>query len=86
MQMNYGLHIIETPSGRFTFVGSVPYQLGFTGKDGQTVSDAYISNQLLLPSAYRSIKTRSFESREAAESFLTNYRNGPKPDGINPKV
>lgn len=75
----YGLHIVGTPTGKFYFVGNVPMALGFVGKDGDAVSDEYIRDQLMLPSAYRSIKTRvwdTFEAaREAAEAIGIRVSN-----------
>jgi hypothetical protein len=67
--MNYGLHIIETPTGRFIFVGNVPLQLGYVGYPNMT--NEYIQDQLRLPAAYRAIRTRSFATRaEAQEAAL----------------
>jgi hypothetical protein len=69
--MNYGLHIIETPTGRFVFVGNVPLQLGFVGPIGMT--EAYIQDQLRLPASYRAIRQRSFPSREAAQEAALGF-------------
>lgn len=64
---NYGLHIVGTPTGKFYFVGNVPCALGFVSKDGEPVSDQFVQDQLLLPSAARSIKTRVFDSFQEAQ-------------------
>lgn len=61
-----GLHLIENPSGSYSFVGSVPCQLGFVTKAGNMVTDAEVESQLRLPSSYRTIKTRSFSSKDEA--------------------
>jgi ABC-type lipoprotein export system ATPase subunit len=66
--MTYGLHIVATPTGKFYFVGNVPTALGFVSKDGNAVTDQYIQDQLMLPSAYRSIKTRVFDTHDAAQA------------------
>jgi hypothetical protein len=65
--MNYGLHIVGTPTGKFYFVGNVPNALGFVGKDGEPVSDEFVRDQLMLPSAYRSIKSRVWDTYEEAK-------------------
>jgi hypothetical protein len=64
--MNYGLHIVGTPTGKFYFVGNVPYALGFVAKDGSPITDEYVRDQLMLPSAYRSITSRVWDTFEAA--------------------
>jgi hypothetical protein len=69
--MNYGLHIIETPTGKFIFVGNVPLQLGYVGPLGMT--EAYIKDQLMLPAAYRAIQTRTFATREAAQEAALGF-------------
>lgn len=57
-----GLHVIQNPSGTYSFVGDVPVQLGFVTKAGNMVTAAEVESQLRLPSAYRTIKSRSFVS------------------------
>lgn len=64
--MSYGLHIIQYPSGMFGFVGSVPYDLAYTAKDGQPVDAKTIEGQMRLPSNYRTIVGRSWPTFEAA--------------------
>ena len=64
--MNLGLHVIENPSGTFSFVGTVPVQLGYTTKAGNTVTPEEVESQHRLPSNYRTIKTRSFASKDEA--------------------
>jgi hypothetical protein len=60
--MKLGLHLIENPSGTYSFVGSVPCVLGFVTKAGNTVTPEEVESQLRLPSNYRTIKSRSFVS------------------------
>lgn len=86
---NLGLHLIKTPSGKFSFVGSVPFYLGFCRKDGTLFKDSetdreFVKGQLLLPSNYRTIKDRVFESAVAAVMIakecgftVSNWEVGP---------
>lgn len=66
MSLNYGLHIIENPSGTFSFVGSVPAELAYTDKQGHYVSPETIRSELRLPASYRNIRGRSFATRAQA--------------------
>lgn len=71
---NLGLHVIEYPSGRFGFVGSVPSKLAYVTKAGNFVTDAEVEANMRLPASARMIKTRSFES--ADEAWLEAARLG----------
>lgn len=62
----FGLHVIENPSGTYSFVGSVPATLGFVTKAGNSVTAEEVESQLMLPAKYRIIKSRSFASRDEA--------------------
>jgi hypothetical protein len=67
--MNLGLHVIKNPNNTYSFVGRVPYELGFTHKDGRilTKNDSeFVADQLRLPFNVRAIKTRVFQSNVAA--------------------
>lgn len=64
--MTLGLHLIETPSGAYQFVGSVPYQLGFVTKAGNIATPEEVEAQHMLPASYRTIKTRTFSSPDEA--------------------
>lgn len=64
--MNYQLSVIEYPSGSFGFVGSVPVQLAYVTKAGNTVTAEEVESQMRLPSNYRTIKTRTFASPDDA--------------------
>ena len=66
MNNRFGLHVIQYPSGTYGFVGSVPAQLAFVTKAGNAVTDAEVGSQLQLPASYRTIKSRSFVSADAA--------------------
>jgi hypothetical protein len=63
---NYGLHLIQNPSGTYSFVGSVPAKLAYVTKAGNMVTDCEVESQLLLPSNYRTIKCRSFQTETEA--------------------
>ena len=63
---NMGLHLIQNPTGTFSFVGSVPVQLGFVTKAGNMVSPEEVESQLRLPASYRTIKSRSFTNEDEA--------------------
>jgi len=64
--MSYGLHIIKNPNNTYSFVGSVPVELGYVTKAGNTVTIKEVASQLLLPASYRTIKNRVFTSIDAA--------------------
>lgn len=64
--MKLGLHVIENPSGTYSFVGSVPYNLGYVTKAGNMVTRDEVESQMMLPSSYRTIKSRSFISEDEA--------------------
>lgn len=72
---NLGLHLIKNPNETYSFVGSVPAQLGYVTKAGNMVTSEEVSSQLMLPSKYRSIKSRVFSCIEDAvkEAFRLNY-------------
>lgn len=76
----FGLHIIETPNKRYVFVGSVPVELGYTDLQGQAVDADTVQRQLMLPSKYRAIRTRTYETRQRAEAHarLLGYVVSPK--------
>lgn len=62
----FGLHVIKNPNETYSFVGSVPCQLGFTTKAGNTVTNKEVQDQLMLPGNYRTIKCRVFNSEAEA--------------------
>jgi hypothetical protein len=64
--VKYNLSLIQNPSGTYSFVGSVPCQLGFVTKAGNMVTNEEVESQLRLPSSCRTIKTRSFVSETEA--------------------
>lgn len=78
--MNYGLHLIQNPSGSYSFKGSVPAELAYVTKDGNSVTAAEVESQLRLPSSYRTIKTRSFSCIE--DAFKETQRLGCKIDNL----
>ena len=64
--MKLGLHLIENPNGTFSFVGNVPGKLAYVTKAGNFATDEEIESQLRLPSGYRTIKNRVFQSQDEA--------------------
>lgn len=60
--MRLGLHLIKNPNETFSFVGSVPYNLAYVTKAGNSVTHEEVESQLRLPASYRSIKSRVFTS------------------------
>lgn len=60
--MNLGLHLLENPNGTYSFVGSVPCELAYTTKAGNIVSAEEVTKQMMLPSNYRTIKSRVFQT------------------------
>lgn len=63
---NLGLHLLENPNGTYSFVGSVPAKLAYVTKAGNFVTEQEVENQLMLPASYRTIKTRTFQSKDDA--------------------
>lgn len=68
---NLGLHVDHWPSGKFGFVGSIPIELAYEYADGSfPISDKDAKDiqsfgpGLVMKS--RGIRTRSWQSREAA--------------------
>lgn len=72
--MSLGLHLIQNPSGSFSFVGSVPAKLAYVTRAGNYVSDDEVEKNLRLPSNLRMIKNRVFQSE--TEAWLEASRLG----------
>ena len=70
----FGLHVIENPSGTFSFVGSVPVSLRWVAKDGSPADPAEIDKAASFGPRFADVKTRTFATREdalaAAEGVL----------------
>lgn len=62
----FGLHLIKNPAGTFSFVGSVPLRLAYLSKAGDFVTGEEVERQMRLPASHRTIKSRTFLSRESA--------------------
>ena len=72
--MKYQLSIIQFPSGRFGFVGSVPKDLAIRHRDNRTLSDAEFKeySQSSNPAMQKRIKNYVepvFNSRDEAHEF-----------------
>ncbi len=63
------MHIIDTPSGRFMFVGrGIPGSLLYVAKDGSPATDEALSNAARFGPAPAGVKSCSFATREEAEA------------------
>lgn len=60
--INFGLHLIKNGNETYSFVGSVPCQLGYVTKAGNMVTNEEVESQHRLPASSRTIKTRVFQS------------------------
>lgn len=59
--------IIQNPAGTYSFVGSIPYELGYIDTNGIPCNSKLGESQLRLPSKYRSIKCRIFKTIDEAK-------------------
>lgn len=71
------IHILHCPSGKFAFVGNVPFELAFDAK-GIDASEARacMSQTIAAKLAARRggyLKTRVFDTREAAAEFAAAH-------------
>ena len=62
----FGLHVLENPNGTFSFVGTVPVELGYVTKAGNRVTPEEVESQHRLPASYRTIKCRVFSTADEA--------------------
>ena len=60
------LNLIETPNGRFHFVGNVPASLALMRKDGQPLTDEDIENGRHVGVEIARLKTRSWPDKYSA--------------------
>lgn len=66
--MNYRLSLIQNPNQTWSFVGSVPIELGYVTTDANVLLTPELVRRMhMLPSGYRTeIRTRVFATRDAA--------------------
>lgn len=64
--MKLGLFLIKNSNETYSFVGSVPVQLSYVTKSGNTTTDEEVISQLRLPSNLSTIKQRTFSCIEDA--------------------
>lgn len=64
------IHLIDTPTGKYTFVGLVPHDLGYVMPDNTAPTAEYATNQMMLPANYRTIEERSFYTAAQALNTL----------------
>jgi len=70
----YELSILEYKTGKFGFVGSVPMILAFEIDDSMSLAEfeKYADNQMRLPSKFRTIKNRRFDTKKDALNAARN--------------
>ncbi|MGL4335363.1 MAG: hypothetical protein ACRCST_00610 [Turicibacter sp.] len=75
--MKFELTLLKNPSGTYSFVGSVPLDLAYCDKNGNKVISELVDKQLMLPSAFRIIRTRSWANASNAldEAKALGYIN-----------
>jgi hypothetical protein len=68
-----GLHLIENPANRFSFVGTVPFVLAFEQVDGSDITEQQATDiRQCGPGLFRnSIRSRAWTSREEAVAFAS---------------
>ena len=73
--MKFGLHILETPTGRFCFRGSVPVHLAYRAKNGDPLTADQVEMLAECSNPGMIAKTRTFESRADAQhaAMLEGY-------------
>jgi len=64
----YKLAILEYKTGKFGFVGNVPMILAFEIDDSMSLVEyeKYVGNQMRLPSKFRTLKYRRFDTKQDA--------------------
>ena len=63
------MNIIDTPSGRFVFVGrGIPGHLAYVANDGSAATDEQLAKARQFGPRLAGVKTRSFDTREEAEA------------------
>lgn len=62
----FGLHLLKNQNETYSFVGTVPIELGYVTKAGNTPTAAEVESQHRLPASYRTIKCRVFSCVEDA--------------------
>jgi N12 class adenine-specific DNA methylase/broad specificity phosphatase PhoE len=75
---NLGLHVIQFPSGKWGFVGSVPNDLGYEQKDGSPATPEQVSNIKQFGAGFVSgVRKRGWDTKEQA--IAEAARLGHKP-------
>jgi len=75
-----GLHIIGNPAGTYSFVGNVPGDLAYVGKDGKPLSPEQKKRLKGASNPSMIAKSRSFKSKEEAQAAAKSL--GFKVDSI----
>jgi hypothetical protein len=69
----FKLSVIKVPSGAFSLVGSGPASAFYVGSCGEELPIEQIERQLMLPTKYRTIKSRTFTTETDAVNYLERY-------------
>lgn len=68
------LSIIETPTGRFVFVGSVPGSLGYVdAATGEDATEEQLQRARSFGPRIAGVKSRAFETRDEAVAFAAAH-------------
>jgi hypothetical protein len=71
--MDLGLHVMEYPTGRFGYVGSVPTTLAFTAPDGGPADPAEVEKACSFGQRFGKVKSRTFATKEEAVAFASEH-------------
>lgn len=71
----YEATLIKTPTGRYTWVGTLPAEVVYETTDGSKLTQRLIDQQMRLPASYRVLKYRSFQTIKEAHEALKPYRH-----------
>lgn len=78
MKTRFGLHIIQYPSGKFGFVGSVPETLGFYTEDIKQ-ADVLSGRVKEIGGVRKALRFPSFDTKQDAVNYA--FRKGVEIDG-----
>jgi hypothetical protein len=65
---------VKSPTGRWYIAGwKIPSSLAYVGRHGEPLHPEYIRKQLMLPSAFRAIRTRTWDTEEDALEAIAEF-------------
>lgn len=79
---NFGLHVIDTPTQKFVFVGNVPAILAFVTRDGETPTEEQIEAARQIGPGIVGLVHRSWDTYE--EAVQEAARHGYTVEGAVP--